>query len=224
MELDELKATLQRMEGLLERGNRLTGELLRRQNVDATQKSLRPLKWGQILQIVYGACFLALAALAWVNKPTSASVIASAITVQLYGIGCIIMAGSVLSSLRRINYAGSVIEAQTILAKVHRTHGISTLIAGLSWWFLWIVLPMLLLGIGHIDLYSHARSWILGNIAVGIVGWCGTYGLFRYAVKSKNLPLRRFAERAVFGRNLLAAMEQIEEIRKFEKEPLPFDQ
>src|SRR6185503_1525295 len=51
MELDELKATLQRMEGLLERGNRLTGELLRRQNVDATQKSLRPLKWGQILQI-----------------------------------------------------------------------------------------------------------------------------------------------------------------------------
>lgn len=223
MELDEIKATWQRMEGALERGNRLTGELLRRQNVDATQKSLRPLKWGQILQILFGACFLVLAVLVWFNKPTSPSVIASAITVQLYGIGCIITAGSVLSSLRRINYAGSVVDTQTGLAKVRRTYGISTLIAGLSWWFLWIMLPMLLLGFGHIDLYAHARSWILGNIAVGIVGWCGTYGLFRYAVKSKNLRLRRFVERAVFGRHLSAAMEQIEEIRKFEREPLPFD-
>jgi hypothetical protein len=220
MEPNELKATWQRMEEVLERGNRLTAELLRRQNVDAAQKSLRPLKWGQIMQILFGVCFLALAAVAWANKPTSPSVIASAITVQIYGIGCIITAGSVLSSLRRIDYAGPVVNTQTGLAKVRRTYGISILIAGLSWWFLWIVLLMLVVGLGHIDLYAHARSWIQGDIVVGIAGWFGIYGLFRYAAKSNNMQLRRFVERVAFGRSLSAAMEQIAEIRKFEKEVL----
>ncbi len=221
MEPNELKATWQRMEEALERGNRLTAELLRRQNVDAAQKSLRPLKRGQVLQILFGACFLALAALVWASKPASPSVIASAITVQLYGIGCIIAAGSVLSSLRHIDYAGPVVNTQTGLAKVRRTYGISVLIAGLSWWFLWIVLLMLLAGLGNIDFYGHARAWIWGNVAVGIAGWFGTYWVFRYAMKSKNVRLQRFFEQAAFGRSLSAAMEQIDEIRKFENETAP---
>ena len=138
MELNELKATWEMLDKALERGNRLNAEMLRRQKLDAAQKSLRPLKLNQIFQILFGVFFIVLAALLWANKPTAVSVILSGVTVQAYGIGCILTAGLVFSSLRRIDYAGPVVSTQTGLAKVRRAYGISVLIAGLSWWFLWI--------------------------------------------------------------------------------------
>ena len=140
MELNELKATWQRMEEALERGNRLSAEMLNRQRVEATQKTLKPLERGQIFQILFGVFFIVLAALLWATKPTALSVILSGVSIQAYGIGCIVTAGLVFSSLRRIDYAGPVVSTQTGLAEVRKTYGISVLIAGLSWWFLWIPL------------------------------------------------------------------------------------
>ena len=218
MELNELKATWQRMEEALERGNRLSAEMLHRQRVEATQKTLKPLERGQIFQILFGVFFIVLAALLWATKPTALSVILSGVSIQAYGIGCIVTAGLVFSSLRRIDYAGPVVSTQTGLAEVRKTYGISVLIAGLSWWFLWIPLLMLLLGLVHIDLYAHAPSVIWIGVVTGIAGLFGTYWIYRYSVKSKNAQLRRSVERAAFGRSLTTALEQIDEIRNFEKE------
>ena len=146
MELSELKATWEKLDKTLEHGNRLSAEMLRQKKLDATQKSLRPLKLNQAFQIVFGVFFIVLAALLWSTKPTAVSVILSGVAVQAYGIGCILTAGLVFSALNRIDYAGPVVSAQTGLAKVRRAYGISVLVAGLSWWFLWIPVLMLLAG------------------------------------------------------------------------------
>lgn len=217
MELDELKATWEKLEAALERGNRLNEEILRRQKVNAAQESLRPLKRAQIFQILFGVFFIFLAALLWSTKPTAVAVILSGVTVQAYGIGCIITAGLVLASLNRIDYAGPVVSVQTGLAQVRRAYGISVLIAGLSWWFLWIPLLMLMLGLAHVNLYANAPSVIWMGIIIGVVGLAGMHQLYRYAAKSKNVRLRRFVEHATFGRSLMSALEQIHEIRNFEK-------
>jgi len=58
MELSELNETWQRLEEALERANRFSEETLRRQKLDATQKSLRPLKLNQIFQILFGGIAL----------------------------------------------------------------------------------------------------------------------------------------------------------------------
>ena len=97
---------------------------------------------------------------------------------------------------------------QTGLAKVRRVYGISVLVAGLSWWFLWIPLLMLLLGLVHVDLYAHAPSVIWIGAMVGIAGLSGTYWIYRYSVRSKNMRLRRFVEQAAFGRSLTAALAE----------------
>jgi hypothetical protein len=218
MEVNELKATWEKLDKALERGNRLGAEILRRQRVDATQQSLRPLRRQQTFQILFGAFFIVLAALLWATKPVAVSLILSGVTVQAYGIGCILTAGLVLSSLNHIDYAGPVVNVQTGLAKLRRAYGIAVLVAGLSWWFLWIPLLMLLLGLAHINLYANAPSVIWIGITIGVAGLAAMYWLYVYAMRSENLRLRRFVEQATFGRSLMAALEQIEEVRNFEKE------
>jgi hypothetical protein len=218
MELSEFKATWQMLDKALERGNRLSEEILRRQRLDAMQKSLRPLKLNQTFQILFGVLFIFLAALLWATKPTAVSVILSGVIVQAYGIGCILTAGFVFSFLNRIDYAAPVVSAQTGLARVRRAYGISVLVAGLSWWFLWIPVLMLLAGLAHVNLYVHAPSVIWIGILIGAVGLLGMYGMYHYSVRSGNMRLRQFVELATFGRSLANAMKQIDEIRKFEKE------
>lgn len=218
MELSEFKATWEMLDKALERGNRLSAEMLRQKKLDAAQKNLRPLKLNQTFQIVFGVFSILLAALLWTTKPTAVSVILSGVAVQAYGIGCVLTAGLVFSSLNRIDYAGPVVSAQAGLAKVRRAYGISVLVAGLSWWFLWIPVLMLLAGLAHVNLYANAPSAIWIGIMIGVVGLSGTYWIYLHSVKSENVRLRRFVERATFGRSLMTALEQLDEIRDFEKE------
>src|SRR5271163_2101095 len=131
MEPNELKATWQMLEKALERGNRLSEEILRGQKLAAAQKSLRPVRLNQAFQIVFGVLFILLAALLWSTKPTAVAVIVSGVTVQAYGIGCIVTAGLVFAALRGIDYAGPVVDAQTAVTRVRRAYGVSVVVAGL---------------------------------------------------------------------------------------------
>lgn len=218
MELNELKSTWQILEKALERGNRLTLAMLRQQKLDAVNKTLRPLKLNQAFQICMGLFFILLAGVLWSTKPTAISVILSGVFVQAYGIGCVITAGIVFSSLNRIDYSAPVVEMQGALARVRRAYGICVLVAGLSWWFLWIPLLMLLAGLAHVNLYAHAPSFIWIDMAIGIAGLLCMYGLYAYSQKSSNVRFRQFIERATFGRSLQNALQQLHEIRKFEEE------
>jgi hypothetical protein len=218
MELNELKSTWQILEKALERGNRLTLAMLRQQKLDAVNKTLRPLKLNQAFQICMGLFFIVLAGVLWSTKPTAISVILSGVFVQAYGIGCVLTAGIVFSSLNRIDYSAPVVEMQGALARVRRAYGICVLVAGLSWWFLWILLLMLLAGLAHVNLYAHAPSFIWIDMAIGIAGLLCMYGLYAYSQKSSNVRFRQFIERATFGRSLQNALQQLHEIRKFEEE------
>jgi hypothetical protein len=220
MELNELKSTWQILEKALERGNQLSVAMLRQQKLDAVNRGLRPLKLNQAFQIFVGVLFIVLAGLLWSTKPTAISVILGGIFVQAYGIGCAMTAGMVFSSLNRIDYAAPVVEVQGGLARVRRVYGICVLVAGLSWWFLWIPLLMLLAGLAHVDLYAHAPSVIWAGLATGIVGSLGMYWMYIYSLKSSNMQLRQFIERATFGRSLQNALQQLNEVRKFEEEVL----
>jgi hypothetical protein len=220
MEPNELKSTWQLLEKALEHGNRLSAAMLRQQKMDAAHRSLRPLKLNQAFQIFIGILFILLAALLWTTKPAAISVILGGIAVQAYGIGCIITAGIVFSSLSRIDYAAPVVQVQAGLAQVRRAYGICVVVAGLSWWFLWIPLLMLLAALAHVNLYAHAPSVIWIGMTIGAAGLLGTYWLYLHSQRSSNQQLRQLVEHATFGRSLLNAVQQLNEIRRFEEEAL----
>ena len=220
MESTELKSTWQMLEKALERGNQLSMAMLRQQRMDAAHKSLWPLKLNQAFQIVWGVLFILLAARLWTTKPAAISVILGGIAIQAYGVGCVITAGILFASLDHIDYAAPVVRVQDKLAQVRRVYGISVLVAGLSWWFLWVPLLMVLAGLAHTNVYAHAPSVIWIGLAIGVVGLLGMYWIYRYSQTSPNMQLRQFVERATFGRSLQKAQQQLNEVRSFEEEEL----
>jgi hypothetical protein len=220
MELDEMKAIWQLLDKRLERENSMTFAMLRHQKLDGAKTSLRPLVVGQLLQLLWGATFILLAGLLWATRPSALPVIVAGVIVHAYGVGCVIVAGLVLSAIHRIDYAFPVVEVQGRLARVRRAYVVSGIVGGFTWWFFWVPLLMVLGGLVRVDLYAHAPSVVWIGIAVGAIGLSGTWWLYLHSRKSSNPRLRRVVDNAMIGRSLQRAQAQLEEVRSFEVENL----
>jgi hypothetical protein len=218
MELDDIKSAWQTLDRRLERDNAIHFELYRDRRLDKARSSLRPLFWGQILQIVFGVVFILLAATLWITQPGAVPVIAAGVVVHAYGIACIVLAGIALAHIRSIDYAESVMDIQTHLARLRRIYILSGMIAGLSWWFLWVPILMVLAGMGGADLYARAPSMVWTGLGVGAAGLLATAWFHRWSRSAKRPRLASAVEKAVTGASLLRAQAQIDELKRFERE------
>jgi hypothetical protein len=218
MELEELKMTWETLNQHIKRESAISFALYTDRKLSNARSRLRPLFIGQVLQLFFGIGFLLLAATLWSSRPTAISVIVAGVVVNAYGVGCIIAAGMVMGAISNIDYAGSVLEIQQRLARVRRAYIVGGIVAGLTWWFLWIPLLMVLLALVHVNLYAHAPSVIWGGLAVGVIGLAGMLWLYAYSRKPSHEGLRRFVDQAVVGRSLQRAQAQLDEIRQFAHE------
>ena len=114
-----------------------------------------------------------------------------------------------------------MLEIQERLARVRRAYIVGGIVAGLTWWFLWIPLLMVLLALVHVNLYAHAPSVVWGGVAVGVVGLAGMLWLYAFSRKPSHQQVRRFVDQAVVGRSLQRAQAQLDEIRQFSQERAP---
>jgi len=57
-------------------------------------------------------------------------------------------------------------------------------------------------------------------MAVGVAGLLGMCGLYSWSQRSDSVRLRQFVETATFGRSLQNALQQLNEVRRFEEEEL----
>src|SRR5579862_8987353 len=96
MELDELKTAWQAIDRKITRDNEVSFALYRDRKLDRTLSRLRPMRWGQVIQLIAGIGIVALAGLLWSTKPSGIAVIAAGVAVHLYGIVCIVFAAVVL--------------------------------------------------------------------------------------------------------------------------------
>lgn len=218
MELEELKMTWETLNQHMKRESAISLAMYNDHKLTAVRSRLRPLFVGQILQLFFGLGFLLLAATLWSARPKAVSVIVAGVVVHAYGIACIVLAAVVMGAISRIDYTGSVLEIQEKLARVRRAYIVGGIVAGLTWWFLWIPLLMVLLALVHVNLYAHAPSVIWGGLAVGVVGLAGMLWLYAYSRKPGCERLRRFVDQAVVGRSLERAQAQLDELRQFAQE------
>ena len=144
--------------------------------------------------------------------------IAAGVIVHAYGIVCIIAAGVLLSGIRNLDYSGSILEMQDRLARVRRNYIVSGIVAGLTWWFLWIPFLMVLFALIHVNLYAHAPAMIWLGSAIGVVGLLAMTWLYKFSRSDSRPRLRRFVDEAVIGRSLLRAQAQLDEVRQFAQE------
>lgn len=218
MEVNEMKAAWEAMNEQLKRDSAIHLAIYTHHKMASARSSLRPLFWGQLLQIIFGICFLLLAAALWSSHPGAASIIAAGLVVNAYGVGCLISAGIVMDAISNIDYAGSVLQIQDGLARVRRAYILSTIVTGLSWWFLWIPVLMALFGLVHVNVYAQAPSVIWLGIAVGGAGLTTMLWLYARSRQPGHERLREFVDRAMILRSLQKAHTQLEEIQQFSRE------
>lgn len=218
MELDDLKAAWNTLDQRLQRQHALDLHLFRQDKVERIHSSLRPLFWGQILQMLFGLGFIVLAALLWIGKPHGFAMIAAGVTVHAYGVACIILAGMTLGGISGIDHASATLENQKQLARLRRTYIISGMVAGLPWWFLWVPILMVLAGLAGVDVYAQSPATVWFGMAIGAVGLVGTWWFHHWARDPRRPRLARAMDNAVTGSSLRKAQAQLEALKHFELE------
>ena len=218
MELDELKSAWQALDRRLEQHNAIHLQVFKDGKTDKVRSSLRPLVWGQVAQILFALPFIALAALLWMSRPEGVALIVAGIVLHAYGVVTIIAAGVVLAQIGKIDYAAPVLQIQTQLARLRTLYIRSGMLAGLPWWFLWIVVLMVLAGLGDVDLLAKAPSLVWPALGVGVVGLLATWWFHRWARRPERADFGRKMDDSLTGGSLRKALARLEELKRFERE------
>ena len=218
MELDDFKSAWQALDRRLQLDNELKLHVLRERTLDKARGSLRPLFWGQVVQILFGIAFLLLASLLWMSQPAHASSIVAGVLVHGYGVLTIIAAGVVLGALREVDYAAPVLDIQKKLLRARTLYIRSGMVAGLPWWFLWIAILQVLAGLGDVDLLAKAPSLVWIGYGIGAAGLLATWWFHRWARRPQRAEFGRKMDDSLSGGSLRKALAQLDELQRFERD------
>ena len=219
MELDELKVTWQALDRKLQQSNAIQLQLFKDGRLKGMRSSLRPLFWGQVVQLLFGIPFLALAVLLWSSgHDLPAHVIAAGIVVHAYGVAVIAFSGMMLGLILGLDYSAPVLGIQKQLAHLRRVYVINGMVAGLPWWFLWVPVLMVLTGLGGGDLYAMAPSVVWIGLGIGAAGLLATWWFHRWSRSPQRPRLAKAMEDSVTGGSLRKVQAILREIAQFEAE------
>ncbi|MBN6110192.1 MULTISPECIES: serine/threonine protein kinase [Xanthomonas] len=218
MELDNLKSAWQSLDSRLQLDNTLKLHELRERKLDRTRGSLRPLFWGQIMQMLFGVLFILLASLLWMSQPAHASSIVAGVLVQAYGVLTIVAAGVVLGQIGNIDYSQPVLGIQKQLLRARTLYIRSGMVAGLPWWFLWIAVLQTLAGLSDVDLLARATALVWSGYGIGVAGLLATWWFHRWARRPQRAEFGWKIDDSLSGGSLRRALAQLDELQRFERE------
>lgn len=218
MELDDLKGAWQTLDRRLQQQHDLNLQLFRQGKLERMKSGLRPLFWGQVLQMLFGAAIVLWAGASWPGHRDVPHVLVAGLLVHAYGIAVIIAGGLVLGHMAQIDHAAPVLAIQKQLAKVRALYVRGGMLVGLSWALIWI--PMLMLLVANLggDLYAHAPSvvWIGGGVGIAVL--LATLWFHHWSRHPSRPRLAKAMEASVTGGSLRKAQAQLDEIARFEQE------
>ncbi len=219
MHPDELKHAWQALDQRLQRHDRLQLQVLLEHTLQRVRSSLRPLLWGQLLQLPFGLCCIALAGLLWSRSGAlPAHLIAAGVAVHAYGVATVALAGVVLGRLLRIDYGAPVLEIQRQIARTRRWYVGSGVVCGLSWWLLWVPVLMVLAALAGIDLLARAQAVVWIGLGVGVAGIAASAWLYRWSRHPGRPRLTRIVDASLGGASLRKASRLLDEVERFQRD------
>jgi serine/threonine-protein kinase len=216
MELDEMKAAWQELNQRLETQTALNLHLFKEGKLDRMRRGLRPLVWGQSIQIVIGAGLALLGGGFWPGHLDTPHLWIAGVLLHLSGISMIALGAWMLAMISRIDYGAPLVAIQRQLTLMRKVYVRGGMLVGMQWWFLWIPLMIVLIGDAGVDLYKHAPGVVWYGCAVGIAGTLATWLFVRWSRTRPRLA-QRLEEQAA-GRGLVDAQRFLDEIAQFEQE------
>lgn len=219
MELDDFKQAWQTLDSRLERQNEINLRLYTDGKLQKAHAGLRPLLWGQVAQFVFGVLLMLMAGSIWVDHIDVPHVLVSGLIVHAYGLAIAILAGVTLGKISQIDYAAPVLGIQKQLAELRRLYIRNGMVAGLSWWLLWMPLLILLAGAGgNTDGHAWLLSYLPIGTAIGVAGLLATAWFHRWSRHPSRSRLARAVDDSLTGSSLRQAQRLLDELAQFEQE------
>ncbi|MGB8636197.1 MAG: hypothetical protein WCD36_13100, partial [Rhodanobacteraceae bacterium] len=135
MELDDMKLAWQALDNRLQQQHALNLQLFRERRMDTLRRGLRPLVWGQAIQMLVGVVGLLILAPLWISHWSNPAVLISGVAMHVYCVGLIVVGGLVEGQIAGIDHAAPVLMIQRRLLKLRRIYAISgAIVVGLPWW------------------------------------------------------------------------------------------
>jgi hypothetical protein len=214
-DIDDLKQAWQQLERRLERQHALAFEQFKDGRMRQMQRGLRPLYWGQIVQLAVGAaCMVASVRAAYLHWPVP-HVLAAAAVMLVYGLVAIEFAARTLRQLSRLDPTAPVVAIQAQLAAMRRWYVLSELIVGLPWWFLWLPAFMVAAGLAGVDVFARAPRLLTYAAVIGVAGLALTFA-FHWLARRPGWPrLARYADESMVAASLRRAQAAVDEVQRF---------
>src|SRR5690606_31777215 len=144
MELDELKQAWKTLDQRLEQQYALNLSMLRERKLNKTRRRMRPLWWGQMIQIGVGVILMLLFAPYWVAHSGTPHLMIYGLLMHVYGLVCVLTAARNLYLQSHLNIDAPVLELQHRVAELRAWRLWEAVIHGVIWCLLWI--PLILIG------------------------------------------------------------------------------
>jgi len=219
MEADELKIAWQNLDRRLSQQNTLQLALLRERKLDRARGGLRPLIWGQVLQMVLGIALIVLGVNCWTHNLHSAGLLISGILVHAFGLLHVIMAGLTLGLAGTINYDAPVLRIQKQFARLLKVYVLNANLCGAPWWILWVLVVIAVAGLNPNTAQVQTPLWIWISLALGAGGWLGTWAWLWHR---RHAPAKPAAEGEPCvgdgGDSIRRSQRVLDEIAAFEQE------
>lgn len=219
MELDDLKQAWQSLDRRLDQQHALQLLAHRERKLDALRRHLRPLVWGHVLQMLFGALLVLLAVSVWHQHLHETHLLVAGLAMHIYGIAVIIFGGVMLGRIGRMDYSAPVLGLQKQLASLRRQYVIGGMCVGLPWWLLSVPCAMLVfMALFGVDFYRNAPLAIWLNLGVGVLGLLATWGFHRWSRHPNRPRLAKWLDDSLTGSNLRKAQGALDEITRFERD------
>ena len=211
-----MKQAWQQLNQRLDQQQAFNLQLYREGRLDKLRHGLRPLVWGQSIQLAFGVLFMLLGTAYWTGHRDVLHQILLGVTVQVFGIVMVVFAGRLLYLVLEIDYTAPVLDIQCRLAQLRAWRvRVEAPVFAVVGSFVWI--PLFLMEIHwEIGVDVWAR-W------PGFVGWLVICGWVSLALVLVVLLVARWTGRMRWitdnaaGKAVRRAEAALEEIARFER-------
>jgi hypothetical protein len=220
MELDELKELWTQNNRKLEAGVRLNMLLLRQGNLSKAAGSLRGLSRGLTAELIITfACVLLLGSFA-ADHVHELRFFLPALALSIYAIALLVANVRQIVEINGLDYDEPVVAIQRKLGKLRLRRICTTLAMLLFAPLMWLPLLIVALRAFGVDVYAvTSGAWLAANAFFGLaVIPLAIWIAQRYGERLGRSTLMRSVGDAIAGHSLVAALDSLDAIRRFEEE------
>jgi len=219
METDELKLAWQQLGQQMERQHAVQLELLRERKRERMRSSLRPLFWGQILQVAFGIALILLGVACWTRHPAPGGYFLAGVLVHAFGAATAAAGGIMSGLIGGLDWSAPVLAIQKRLGLLRRFYVAAGIAVGWPWWVMWLPVVIAIAGLDPRQTGTGVTpAWVWVSLTVGVAGLLATWLFYRWARDPARPALAERMEKSITGAGLRRAQGLLDELRAFEQD------